>query len=56
MARFMEIKLINTKLKQSEIAKELGCSCSTLQRYRQDIKKLSHSESHLIVIKGNKRF
>ena len=31
MARFMEIKSINPKLKQSEIAKELGYSSSTLK-------------------------
>ena len=37
MARFMEIKSVNTKLKQSEIAKELGCSFSTLKRYKNDI-------------------
>ena len=36
MARFMEIKSINPKLKQSEIAKELAVSRSTLQRYRQE--------------------
>ena len=32
MARFMEIKSINAKLRQDQIAKELGCSSSTLQR------------------------
>ena len=32
MARFMEHKSTNPKLKQSEIAKELGCSRNTLQR------------------------
>ena len=32
MARFMENKSINTKLKHSEIAKEVGCSRNTLQR------------------------
>ena len=37
----MEIKSINPKLKQSEIAKELGCSNSTLKRYRKDIIMLS---------------
>ena len=31
MARFMEIKSINPKLKESEIAKELGYSSSTLK-------------------------
>ena len=37
----MEIKSFNPKLKQSEIAKDLGCSSSTLQRYRQDKYMLS---------------
>ena len=41
MARFMAIKSINTRLRQDQRAKELGCSCSTLQRYRQDINMLS---------------
>ena len=40
-ARFMEMKSINPKLKQSEIAKEIGCSSSILQRYRQAINMLS---------------
>ena len=34
MAKFIEIKSINPKLKQSEIVKELKISSSTLQRYR----------------------
>ena len=37
MAKFMEIKSINPKLKQSEIAKELAISTSTLRRYRREI-------------------
>ena len=41
MARFMETKSVNPNLKQSEIAKELGCSNSTFRRYRQDIIMLS---------------
>ena len=41
MARFMKIKSVNTKLNQDQIAKELGCSISFLQRYRHDIKILS---------------
>ena len=41
MARSMELKSIDAKLKQSQIAKLLGCSSSTLQRYRQDINMLS---------------
>ena len=41
MARFMEIKSMNPRLRQDQMAKELGCSSSTLQRYRQDINMLS---------------
>ena len=41
MAMFMEIKSINPKLKQSEIAKDLSCSSCTLQRYLQEINMLS---------------
>ena len=41
MARFMGRKAINPKLKQSETAKQLGCSNSTLQRYRQVINTVS---------------
>ena len=42
----MEIKSINPKKKQKEIAKELGYSTSTLQRYRNDIKMQSHYKSN----------
>ena len=41
MARFLEVKSVNPKLKKSEIANELGCSSIYLQRYRQDINMLS---------------
>ena len=41
MADFMRVKYENPKLKQSEIANNLGVSSSTLQRYRNDIKMLS---------------
>ena len=37
MANFMEIKSINRKLKQSEIAKDLKISSSIIQRYRREI-------------------
>ena len=37
----MEIKSINPKKKQKEIAKELDYSTSTLQRYRKDTKMQS---------------
>ena len=36
MAKFMEVKSINPKLKQSEIARELKMSSSTLQRCRKE--------------------
>ena len=41
MADFMRVKYENPKLKQSEIANQLGLSSGTLQRYRNDIKMLS---------------
>ena len=36
----MRMKYKNPKLKQSEIANQLGYSTSTLQRYRDDINML----------------
>ena len=41
MSDFMRLKYENPKSKQSEIANQLGYSCSTLQRYRSDINMLS---------------
>ena len=41
MADFMRIKYEYPKMKQSEIANQLGKSSSTLQRYRNNIKMLS---------------
>ena len=41
MADFMRVKYENPKLKQSEIANQLGLSSSTVQRYRNDINMLS---------------
>ena len=41
MAVFMRMKYENPKLKQSEIANQLGYPTSTLQRYRNDINMLS---------------
>ena len=38
LSLFMELKSINPNLKQDQIAKELGYSSFTLQRYRHDIK------------------
>ena len=37
MADFMRVKYENPKMKQSEIANQLGMSSSTIQRYRYDI-------------------
>ena len=41
LADFMRVKYENPKLKQIEIANQLGLSSSTLQRYRNDINMLS---------------
>ena len=41
MADFMRTKNKNPKIKQSEIANQLGLSSSFLQRYRNDINMLS---------------
>ena len=41
MNDFMHIKYQNPKLRQSEIASQIGLSTSTLQRYRSDINMLS---------------
>ena len=37
----MKNKSINPKFSQDQTAKQLGCSSSTLQRYRQDTNMLS---------------
>ena len=41
MADFMRVKYENPRLKQSEIANQIGMSSSTVQRYRNDINMLS---------------
>ena len=41
MAKFMEIKSINPRLKQSEMARELKISSSSIQRYRREINMVS---------------
>ena len=41
MADFMRVKYENPRMRQSEIANQLGMSSSTLQRYRNEIKMLS---------------
>ena len=40
MTDFMRVKYENPKMKQSEIANQLGMSSSTLKRYRNDINML----------------
>ena len=39
--RFIQTKALNPRLTQKEIAKELGYSTSSLQRYRHDLSMLS---------------
>ena len=41
MTEFMRLKYENTRMKQSQIANEIGLSTSTSQRYRNDINMLS---------------
>ena len=41
MADFMKVKYEKPKMKQSEIANQLGLFSSTIQRYRNDINMLS---------------
>ena len=41
MADFMKLKYENPRMRQSEIANQLGMSSSTLQRFRNDINMLS---------------
>ena len=41
MAMVLKIKSVKPKLKQDQLAKELGCSSSNLQRHRHDVKTLS---------------
>ena len=53
MPDFMRMKYENPKMKQSEIANQLGHSTSTLQRYRNDINMLSPYKIHPITT--NKR-
>ena len=53
-ATFIEIKSFNPKLKQSETAKELGCSSSTLKRYRNVINMISTYRNHSNINKGKR--
>ena len=46
MADFMRVKCENPKMKQSEIANQLGLSSSTLKRYRNDMNMLSPYRIH----------
>ena len=45
-APFVEIKSINLKMKRKEIAKEIGYSSSTKQRFRSDTKMQSNFKSN----------
>ena len=46
MADFLRAKNGNLKMKQSQIANQIGLSTSTLQRYRNDINMLSPYTIH----------
>ena len=46
MAEFTSFIFENSKRKQSEITNQLGCSTSTLQRYRNHINMLSPYRIH----------
>ena len=41
MAKFIEIKSVDPKVREDRLAKQIGCSNSTLQRNRHDINLLS---------------
>ena len=56
MSRFMGKKSTNPRSRQDEIAKDIGCSSSSLQRYRQDIKMPSTYMIPPNTHKKNKRF
>ena len=45
-AQFLQIKIENPELKQSEITDQLSCSSSMLTRYRNDINMLSPNRIH----------
>ena len=55
LARFMKIKSINPKLRQDQIAKDLSCSSSTLQRYRQGKEMSSPHRKPLNTHKGRQK-
>ena len=44
----MEIKSINPKIKQSEIARELKISSSTLQRYRRELNAFGLKNTNIV--------
>ena len=54
MCDFMQIKYENPKLKQSEIANQLGYSSSTLQRYRNDVNMISPYRINPIKVNTNR--
>ena len=51
----MNIKSVSPKFRQHQIAKELCCSSSTLQRYRQDVNMLSPHSIPPIRNKSNRK-
>ena len=53
MAKFMQNKSDNPKMRQSELAEHLGYPSSTLQRYRNDINMVSPYRIHPNI--GNER-
>ena len=55
MNDFMNVKYQNPKMTQSEISNQLGMFSSTLQRYRNDINMLHHTELTLITLKNDQK-
>ena len=54
MAKFMEIKSTNPRLRQVDIAKELGYSGSSLLRSRQELNMISTNRSSIKIHKKQK--
>ena len=56
LTRFLDMKSVDPKLGQDQMAKQLGSSSSTLQRHRQEKKCFHLKECHQIDTKEDKRF
>ena len=56
MSWFMQIKSLNPNLRQDQLVKELCCSTSTSQRYRNDKNMLSPHRIQSNSYKKDKRF